>query len=116
MDWRVALVHRWLPDSRSISIASIVNMTLIVVTVVIVIFTIIISLVGIATSYGLDGRGSIPGRGKRFFSSPQRSDRLWGSPSLLPSGYQGALYPGVNRLGREDFLQNLQECLRPSST
>jgi hypothetical protein len=28
------------------------------------------SSVGIATVYGLDGRGSIPSRVKRFFSSP----------------------------------------------
>jgi len=27
-----------------------------------------------------------PGRGKRLFSSPNRSDRLWGPPSLLCSG------------------------------
>jgi hypothetical protein len=39
--------------------------------------------VGVATGYGLDGRGSIPGRSKRHFSSPQRPDRLWGPPSLL---------------------------------
>jgi hypothetical protein len=34
-------------------------------------------------SGGLDGRASIPGRGKRFFSSPQRPAPLWGS---LPGG------------------------------
>jgi hypothetical protein len=35
------------------------------------------SSVGIETGYGLDGRGSIPDRGKRFvFSTPQRPDRL----------------------------------------
>jgi hypothetical protein len=32
------------------------------------------SSVGIATGYWLDGQGSIPGRGKRFFSTPQRPD------------------------------------------
>jgi hypothetical protein len=32
--------------------------------------------IGIPTGYGLDGRGSIPSRGKRFFSAPQRPDRL----------------------------------------
>jgi hypothetical protein len=47
------------------------------------------SSVGIATGYELDCRGSIPGRGKRFFSPPQRPDRLWGPPSLLPNGYRG---------------------------
>jgi hypothetical protein len=44
------------------------------------------SSVGIPTGYGLDGWGSLPGRGKRFFSTPQSPDRLWGPPSLLPSG------------------------------
>jgi hypothetical protein len=37
------------------------------------------------TGYGLDGRGSIPGKGKRFFCSP---DRLWKPPSLLFSGFR----------------------------
>jgi hypothetical protein len=41
------------------------------------------SLVGIGTDYGLDGQGSIFGTGKRFFSSPQCSDRLWGPPGAL---------------------------------
>jgi hypothetical protein len=48
--------------------------------------------VGIAMGYGLDGRGSIPGRSKRFFSFPQCPDRLWGQPSLLSNGYWG-LFP-----------------------
>jgi hypothetical protein len=30
------------------------------------------SLVGIASGYGFDGRGSIPGRVKKLFSTPQR--------------------------------------------
>jgi hypothetical protein len=38
--------------------------------------------------YGLDDRGSIPGRGMRFLSSPQLSDALWGPYSLLPNGYR----------------------------
>jgi hypothetical protein len=33
--------------------------------------------VGPATGYGIDDSGSIPGNGKRFFSSPQRPDQLW---------------------------------------
>jgi hypothetical protein len=39
--------------------------------------------VGIATGYRLDGGRSIPGRDKRFFSSPLRPDQLWDPPSLL---------------------------------
>jgi hypothetical protein len=33
--------------------------------------------------------GSIPGRGKRLLSSPQRQNRLWDTPSLLSNGYRG---------------------------
>jgi hypothetical protein len=44
------------------------------------------SSVGIETDYELDSRGSIPGRGKRFFSSPQRPYCPWGPPSLLHNG------------------------------
>jgi hypothetical protein len=50
------------------------------------------SSVGIATCYDLAGRGSIPGRRKRFLSSPQRPDRLWGSPSLTSNGHR-RLFP-----------------------
>jgi hypothetical protein len=42
-----------------------------------------------ATDYGLGSRGSIAGRGKRFFSSPLRPDRFWGTPSLLSNGHRG---------------------------
>jgi hypothetical protein len=45
------------------------------------------SSVGIATAYGLDGWGSIPGRGKRFFSTA--SKQALGLPL------------GINRPGRE---------------
>jgi hypothetical protein len=41
------------------------------------------SSVGIATDYGLDSWGSIPGRDKRFFSTPQHTDRPWGPSSFL---------------------------------
>jgi hypothetical protein len=38
-------------------------------------------------------RGSIPGKGKTFLSSPQRSDRLWSRPSLICNEYR-RLFPG----------------------
>jgi hypothetical protein len=49
------------------------------------------SIVGIATGYGLDDRG-VGVRvlvGSRIFSSPSRSEHLWGTPNLLYSGYGG---------------------------
>jgi hypothetical protein len=48
--------------------------------------------VGIMMGYGLDGRGSITRKVKRFFSSPQRLDPLCGPPSLIPNWYRG-LFP-----------------------
>jgi hypothetical protein len=49
------------------------------------------SVVGIATSYGLDNRGvGVQVHvGSRVFSSPRRPDQLWGPPSLLSKGYRG---------------------------
>jgi hypothetical protein len=49
------------------------------------------SVVGIATSYGVDDRrfGVRVPVGTRIFSSPSRPDRLWGPPNLLPNGYRG---------------------------
>jgi hypothetical protein len=57
--------------------------------------------VSIVTDNKLDYQGSIPSRGWEFFSSPLCPDRLWGHPSLLSNGYQGALSSGVKWLGRE---------------
>jgi hypothetical protein len=51
------------------------------------------SSVGIATGYRLDCPGPIPGS-TRFFSSPQRQDRLWDPSSLMPNGYRGLFSRG----------------------
>jgi hypothetical protein len=51
------------------------------------------SSVGLATGHGLDGRGSIPGAVRRFFSS-QRPDRLWDPPSLPSNGYRSCFPRG----------------------
>ena len=40
------------------------------------------------------------GRGHRFFSSPKRTDRLWGPHSLLFQGYRVS-FPGIKRPGRD---------------
>jgi hypothetical protein len=50
------------------------------------------SSVAIPMGYDVDGPCSYPGKAT-FFSSLQRPDRLWGSPSLLFNGYQGR-FPG----------------------
>jgi hypothetical protein len=47
------------------------------------------SAVGIATGYGLEGRGvgvRVPVV-SRIVSSPRRPDRLWGAPNLLSNRY-----------------------------
>jgi hypothetical protein len=51
-------------------------------------------LFDITTDCGLGIRGSIPRRGKTFFSTSQRPDRLWDPPSLLSNGYW-ELFPRV---------------------
>jgi hypothetical protein len=53
------------------------------------------SSVDIATGYGLDSRGSIPGRGKRFVSSPVSR------PALGPTQPSIQRMQGVKRQGRE---------------
>jgi hypothetical protein len=47
----------------------------------------------------LDGRGSIPGRGKIVLFSAAL-DRLWGHPASYTMG-TGDLSPGLKRQGRE---------------
>jgi hypothetical protein len=58
------------------------------------------SAVGISTDYGLDGRRSNPSRAT-LFSSPQRSDWLWGPTSFLSNWYWEVLSPGVKWQERE---------------
>jgi hypothetical protein len=52
------------------------------------------SSVGIATRYGLDGPGIESRWGGEIFLT--RTDRLWGSPSLLHNAYR-IPFPGVKR-------------------
>jgi hypothetical protein len=57
------------------------------------------SSVGIAAYYGLDGRASIPDRGKRSYSTPRHT-----SCGAHPASYTvdiGGFFPGVKRLGCE---------------
>jgi hypothetical protein len=65
-----------------------------IVTPLLLLFVYVQSVIGIATSYGLDdwGRVQVP-VGSRIFSSPDRPDRLWGPPIRW--------VPGVKRPGRE---------------
>jgi hypothetical protein len=58
------------------------------------------SSVCIATGYGLDGRGSIPGGGKSFLFSAASSLAL-GSTLHLIQWVPGAISPGLKRPGCE---------------
>jgi hypothetical protein len=44
--------------------------------------------------YGLESPDSILGRGKKFVSSPQGPDRLWGPLNLISKGYLELLSRG----------------------
>jgi hypothetical protein len=100
-------VYRDVTRSRSLRVPSGLQlyqqeMVLPVANVVIYTVTIIYCTEVVVSRYshGLRARrrGSIPGKGKRFFSSPQCPDRLWDPPiQWVP----GALSPGVKRLGHE---------------
>jgi hypothetical protein len=52
------------------------------------------SSVSIVSDYGLDYRGSIPDRGRGFFLSPLRPDRLWAHPASYPMDTGGKARPG----------------------
>jgi hypothetical protein len=52
------------------------------------------SAVGIATSYWLDDVEVPVPLESRIFTSPRRSDRLWGPPNLLFNGYRGSVLGG----------------------
>jgi hypothetical protein len=58
------------------------------------------SSVGIATGYGLDGRGSNPGRGKIFLFSTASRPALRPTQPLIQWVLE-ALSPGVKRPGRQ---------------
>jgi hypothetical protein len=51
------------------------------------------SSVGVALSYGLDGKFSIPDD-TWFSSSPHLPDGLWGPPILLDNGHRGEIMEG----------------------
>jgi hypothetical protein len=57
------------------------------------------SVVGIASSYGLDdqGIGVRAPVGRMVLTSPYRPDRLWGSPNFLSNWYQGLFHWGIKR-------------------
>jgi hypothetical protein len=55
----------------------------------------------IVTGYGLDGRGSIPDRRRRFSSTPLRPDRLCSPLRFLSNGYWWLFPEGRMRPGRE---------------
>jgi hypothetical protein len=59
------------------------------------------SSVGIAGCCELDGGGSIPGRGKIFFSYPQCPDWQWGPLNLVSNGLRWLFFNGIERQGIE---------------
>jgi hypothetical protein len=58
-------------------------------------------------------QGSNLGTVKRFFSSPEHPDRLWGPPSLLFNGYRG-YFPKIKRPWRDVDHSRLAPKLRIS--
>jgi hypothetical protein len=56
---------------------------------------------GIATGYGMDGRGSIPGKSKRFSSLHSVQTGSGAHPALYPMGAGGSFPRGKKRPERE---------------
>jgi hypothetical protein len=67
--------------------------------------------VSIVTDYGLNVQGSIPGRGKEFFSSPPHPNRCCGPLSFLFNGYW-RIFPGVKQPERHTIYFNVLSVLR----
>ena len=62
-------------------------------------------------------RGSNPGRGKKFFFSAKRPDRLWGPSTLLFNTCRGALPLAIRRQGFEaDYPRHVGSKLRMSGS
>jgi hypothetical protein len=59
------------------------------------------SSVNVVITVRVDHRASILGRDRDFISSPPRPDRLWGPPSLISYGYEGAFSSGTMQPERE---------------
>jgi hypothetical protein len=55
----------------------------------------------IVSDYGLDNRGSIPDRGRRFFSSPYVQTGSGAHPASYPMGTGGPFPGGKARPGRD---------------
>jgi hypothetical protein len=62
-------------------------------------------------------RGSNHGRGKKFFFSAKRPDRLWGPSTLLFNIYRGAIPLAIRRQGFEaDYPRHVGPKLRMSGS
>jgi hypothetical protein len=74
------------------------------------------SSVGIATGYGLDGRGVVARVpvGARIFYSPRRPDRFWGHPASYPMGTGGGgTFFGSKAAGAWNWPLTSNQCRDP---
>lgn len=53
-------------------------------------------------------QGSVPGKGRRFFSSLEHAVRLWGLPNILYSGYRGAAPSRRIKWPKHEAISDLQ--------